>query len=78
MPLSQFTISGSNGKFVPANAVIRGRKVVVSSSKVTHPENVRFEWNEAGGANFYNKDGLPAVPFRTDNPLKEQFKPSEF
>jgi sialate O-acetylesterase len=31
---------------------------------------VRFAWNEAAQPNFYNKGGLPAVPFRTDNPLK--------
>jgi sialate O-acetylesterase len=30
--------------------------------------NVRFEWTETGHANLFNKEGLPAVPFRTDNP----------
>ena len=67
-PLSSFEIAGADGKFVPAEAVIEGNKVVVSSPDIPNPVNVRFEWTEAGGANLYNKDGLPAVPFRTSNP----------
>ncbi|HEU5364480.1 MAG TPA: sialate O-acetylesterase [Hanamia sp.] len=68
-PLTWFTIAGANGKFVPAKAVIEGNKVIVSSPLVPDPKNVRFAWSEAAQPNFFNKDGLPAVPFRTDNPL---------
>ena len=69
-PLSQFEIVGADGKFFPAKAVIKGNKVIVSSPAVSSPVDVRFEWNEAGHANLYNKEGLPAVPFRTDNPFR--------
>ncbi len=69
-PISNFTIAGSDGKFFSANAVIKGDKVIVSSPDVASPTTVRFAWNEAAQPNFYNKEGLPAVPFRTDNPLK--------
>lgn len=69
-PLSWFTIAGSDGKFVPANAVINGNKVVVSSPDVVAPVAVRFAWNQLAGPNLFNKEGLPAGPFRTDNPLK--------
>lgn len=69
-PLTWFTIAGADGKFVPAQASIHGTKVVVSSAGVPNPVNVRFAWNEAAKPNFYNKENLPAVPFRTDNPLK--------
>jgi sialate O-acetylesterase len=67
--LTWFTIAGADGKFVPAKAVIEGNKVIVSSPLVPSPKNVRFAWSEAAQPNFFNKDGLPAVPFRTDNPL---------
>ncbi|HEY9003479.1 MAG TPA: sialate O-acetylesterase [Mucilaginibacter sp.] len=68
--LNNFTIAGSDGKFYNADAVIKGDKVIVSSPEVASPTTVRFAWNEAAQPNFYNKGGLPAVPFRTDNPLK--------
>lgn len=69
-PLNYFTIAGSDGKFVDAVAVIKGKQIVVSAPSVTSPVAVRFAWTEAAQPNFYNKNGLPAVPFRTDNPLK--------
>ena len=69
-PLDYFTIAGADGKFVDAQAVIKGDKVVVSSPLVPSPVAVRFAWTEVAEPNFYNKAGLPAVPFRTDNPLK--------
>ena len=73
-PLNQFEIAGADGKFVPAEAEIKGNKIMVFSSSVSKPIHVRFGWNEGGKANFYNQDGLPALPFRTNNPLTDQFK----
>jgi sialate O-acetylesterase len=69
-PLSWFTIAGADGKFAAANAVISGNKVIVSSPMVAAPVAVRFGWNQLAGPNLFNKEGLPAAPFRTDNPLK--------
>jgi sialate O-acetylesterase len=68
-PLTWFTIAGADGKFEPADAVIEGDTVVVSSPKVTEPKAVRFAWHETAQPNFLNKAGLPAVPFRTDGPM---------
>lgn len=68
-PLSDFEIAGADGKFVPANALMEGSTIIVSTKRIAHPVNVRFEWNEAGKANLFNKEGLPAVPFRTDTTL---------
>ncbi len=65
-PLSWFTIAGEDGVFVPADAVIKGKKLVVSSASVKKPLFVRFAWSENAQPNFANKEGLPAVPFRTD------------
>jgi len=68
-PLSWFTIAGADGKQVPAEAKIKGDKVVVSSPLVLAPVEVRFAWSEAAQPNLFNKEGLPAVSFRTNNPL---------
>ena len=64
--LSWFLIAGPDGKFIPAQAEIKGNKVVVMSINIQNPVAVRFAWNESAIPNFYNKGGLPAVPFRTD------------
>ena len=73
-PLDWFTIAGADGKFLPAQAVIAGNKVIVSNPQVTHPVAVRFGWNEAAQSNFINKEGLPAAPFRSDNPWEKLFE----
>ena len=73
-PLDWFSIAGADGKFVSANAEIKGDKVIVSSPEVTHPVSVRFAWNEAAQSNFINKEGLPAVSFRSDNPWEKLFQ----
>jgi sialate O-acetylesterase len=64
--LSWFTIAGADRKFVPAQAIIRGNKVIVSSAETQKPVAVRFAWDETAMPNFINKEGLPASPFRTD------------
>jgi sialate O-acetylesterase len=73
-PLDNFIIAGADGKFLPANAFIKNNKVEVYSDSILHPVAVRFAWNEGAHANLYNIDGLPALPFRTDNPLVKMFK----
>jgi sialate O-acetylesterase len=64
-PLNWFTIAGADSVFVPATAIIRGNTIVVSASNLINPKHVRFAWNEAAQPNFFNKEGLPAQPFRT-------------
>ena len=73
-PLDWFSIAGADGKFVSAKAAIKDNKVIVSSSEIQHPYEVRFGWNEAAQSNFINKEGLPAVPFRSDNAWEKLFK----
>lgn len=73
-PLNCFTVAGVDGKFVTADAVLKGDQVIVSSPLVEVPKAVRFGWNEADHSNLFNADGLPAMPFRTDNPLEGKFK----
>jgi sialate O-acetylesterase len=65
--LKTFLIAGADQKFVPATATIDGDTVVVKANEVKDPAAVRYAWNRwPGGCNLYNKDGLPAAPFRTD------------
>ena len=66
--LKYFAIAGNNKKFVWANAKIENNKVVVWNDKVKNPVAVRYAWaDNPDGANLYNKEGLPASPFRTDD-----------
>jgi sialate O-acetylesterase len=65
--LSQFAIAGENKKFVWATAKIDGDKVIVWNEDVSEPFYVRYAWaDNPDGANLFNKEGLPASPFRTD------------
>ena len=65
--LSGFTICGADGKFVPAKAEIKDDKVIVWSDRVTTPIAVRYGWSNWTDANLFNREGLPASPFRTDD-----------
>jgi sialate O-acetylesterase len=65
--LTGFTIAGQDAKFVRADAVIQGAEVIVRSDDVPNPVAVRYAWDINPECNLYNKAGLPAVPFRTDN-----------
>lgn len=64
---AQFAIAGADKRFVWAKAKIEGDKVIVWSERVTEPLYVRYAWaDNPDGANLFNKEGLPASPFRTD------------
>ncbi|HTU25517.1 MAG TPA: sialate O-acetylesterase [Pirellulales bacterium] len=65
-PLTGFAIAGEDGKFRNATAQIEGNTVVVSSDQVPHPVAVRYGWADFPIVNLWNKEGLPACPFRTD------------
>ncbi len=66
-PLKGFAIAGADRKFVWADAKIDGDTVVVGSDKVSEPAAVRYAWANNPVCNLYNKEGLPASPFRTDD-----------
>lgn len=66
--LQGFAVAGEDRKFVWADAAIDGDSIVVSSSAVAKPVAVRYAFgNNRTWANLFNKDGLPAVTFRTDS-----------
>jgi len=65
--LKSFAIAGTDKKFVWAQAIIEGNDVIVWSDSIKNPTAVRYAWaDNPEDANFYNKEGLPASPFRTD------------
>jgi len=66
-PLRCFAVAGADRRWVHATARIDGKEVVVSSPEVPQPVAVRYAYcNDPEGANLYNREGLPASPFRTD------------
>jgi sialate O-acetylesterase len=66
--LRGFSIAGSNGQFVAANAQLTNSQTVsVSSPSVPQPKYVRYAWaDNPGSLNLVNAQGLPVAPFRTD------------
>jgi sialate O-acetylesterase len=64
--LKGFTIAGADGKFIPAKAVIKDDKVIVSGDGISEPKAARYGWANVPDVNLYNKENLPATPFRTD------------
>lgn len=65
--LQTFVVAGQDRRFHPAEALIDGETVVVSSPQVLEPLAVRYAWaDNPEGCNLANAAGLPASPFRTD------------
>ena len=65
--LKGFAVAGADRKFVWAEAKIEGDTVVVSCPQVKDPAAVRYAWAANPDCSLYNKAGLPASPFRTDD-----------
>ncbi len=66
-PLVGFTIAGKDQVFHRAKAEIAGKTVVVRSEAVADPIAVRYGWADHPVCNLFNRAGLPASPFRTDD-----------
>jgi sialate O-acetylesterase len=64
--LKGFTIAGEDKKFVWADAKIVGNDVIVSNAAVSNPVAVRYGYGNNPPTSLYNKENLPASPFRTD------------
>lgn len=66
--LQTFAIAGEDRQWHWADAVIEGDTVLVSSPKVPKPVAVRYAYSmNPAGNKLYNREGLPASPFRTDD-----------
>lgn len=62
-----FAIAGSDKKFVWAKAYLDGNDVVVYNENIKNPVAIRYNWSDNPDGNIYNKENLPACPFRTDD-----------
>jgi len=67
LELKGFGIAGNDHKFYWAKAILKGNSVIVWADEVPNPAAVRYDWADNPPGNLYNKNGLPARPFRTDN-----------
>jgi sialate O-acetylesterase len=67
--LKGFILAGDDQQFHWAKAEISGEnEVTVYSDAVDNPVAVRYAWaDNPDQANLYNKNGLPAPPFRSDD-----------
>jgi sialate O-acetylesterase len=61
-----FEVAGADKVFVPAEATIDGRTLLVSAESVAAPVAVRYAWRNSPDARLFNAAGLPAAPFRSD------------
>ncbi len=53
--------------YVPAQAVIKDNKVVISAATITKPIAVRYAWANNPECSLVNQDNLPASPFRFED-----------
>lgn len=68
--LKHFAIAEKDKRFIWANAIIEGNKVIVWNDSIKNPVYVRYAWaDNPEGANLYNKEGLPASPFTTEDEI---------
>lgn len=65
--LKGFEVAGADHKFYFAKAEIQGNSVLVHADSVSAPVAVHYGWaDDNSEANLYNREGFPAIPFRTD------------
>ena len=72
--ITGFFISGENEAWLPAEAkIVHGTssgendKIIVWNKTLKVPAQVRYGFGNTIIGNVFNKEGLPLVPFRTDN-----------
>ena len=65
--LTNFQIAGEDKIFFPAEAEIVNNTIIVSSKQLKEPIAVRFAFFNGDEPNLFNKEGLPASTFRTDD-----------
>jgi sialate O-acetylesterase len=65
--LGGFELAGEDKVFKPAIAKVEGDSVIVTSDEISAPVAVHYAWRNAPLAGLFNREGLPAVPFRSDS-----------
>lgn len=63
-----FVVAGEDKAWHPATGTLVGKdQIIVSSDAVANPVAVRYAWATNPVANLMSREGLPVVPFRTDD-----------
>jgi sialate O-acetylesterase len=65
--VNELFVAGADGIFYPAQSKLENVKLVVWNKKVKEPVYVRYAFSNTAIGNLFSKEGLPVVPFRTDN-----------
>ncbi|MDR0370662.1 MAG: sialate O-acetylesterase [Prevotellaceae bacterium] len=65
--LKGFEIAGEDRLFIPAKAIEKGGRIIVSSESVPTPVAVRYLYKNFAEATVFNIFGIPVSPFRTDD-----------
>jgi sialate O-acetylesterase len=72
-----FEVAGADHRFFAASALVEGSTVVASSSSVANPIYVRYAWSASSPMTLFNREGLPASPFNSDDTYANQDQPSK-
>lgn len=62
-----FWIADDAGRWVPAEARVKGKTIILKSAELKTPLYVRYAFTGKPEVNLVNKQGLPTYPFRTDD-----------
>lgn len=65
--VNSFIIAGSDKQFLPANIIIEDETIIVWNDEIAEPIAVRYAFTNTPDARLFNKEGLPASSFRTDD-----------
>ncbi len=61
-----FELAGSDGLYLPAEAIVRGKTILIKNKSIKEVTNVRYGWKAYTEANLVNEEGLPASTFSTE------------
>jgi len=73
--LRGFAVAGKDRIFHAARAEIRANQVILTSPSVRRPVAASYGWAAHPIGNLFNREGLPASPFRTDSWYTTQTRP---
>lgn len=64
---NNFLIAGTDSVFKNAEVKIDNDQLILFNPEIKNPIAVRYAWSNTATATLFNKEGLPASSFRTDN-----------
>ena len=65
--LEGFVVREKSGEWLPANATLEGNKIILTSAQVPNPDAARYNWENFPEGNLISSDGLPTIPYRSDD-----------